>query len=451
MVSINMHIMFTKSKINTFSILSMLVLGLVPYSSEAVATDNPFLDLIVDDSSAKKEAQTEKVKENIKVEDILEQSAQEAASANTLEEVTEEVDNIENITTEPLAELEEETEIDLPQEEAIYDSSIITQEVEKAEEQTIKISEQELEKLKELDFNSNKEASLVNKSQIVTTPSQLDEETSGLLDINPIRYFQEQIDTAFDDDSVITEALNEIGDIKNDSNSTELLNDASENVSNKSKKKDNDNAENFYLSDKFLTVTDVKKSRKDDFNLLAFEAINSQQYEAAIYYYNKILENKADDIKALLGLAISYNKLDDYNNAKEYALEILDIDENNVAATKALINSIKSQEKDTSQVILSLKKYSEIYSKNNMITHMIGDLYNEKQDYNNASIYYYKAFSRDRNNQDILFKLAVNLEKIEELSSARQVYLQLYEMSARDGTSVSRSNYYRNKIYSLSN
>jgi tetratricopeptide (TPR) repeat protein len=86
-------------------------------------------------------------------------------------------------------------------------------------------------------------------------------------------------------------------------------------------------------TEKFEAVTASKinlkkEDRKIDKDIIlaknkAYIALQEKQYEVAIHYYKQILEKNGKDVYAKLGLATTYQYLDEYDQAKPYYMDIL--------------------------------------------------------------------------------------------------------------------------------
>lgn len=186
----------------------------------------------------------------------------------------------------------------------------------------------------------------------------------------------------------------------------------------------------FFVKDKNLNVevksrnTDISKDKKN-----AYDALNLGMYESAISYYKKIIEVNPNDKNALFGLATSYHKAKQYNNAKNAYLELITRHKKFFPAINNYIILVTERNPDD-----AIPKLTELWKKNPdyaAIPAQIANLYYKKNDLQKAAEYYLQAINLEPDNLEYKYNVAVILEKLGENKMAARYYKNLLDEAAK--------------------
>jgi len=183
---------------------------------------------------------------------------------------------------------------------------------------------------------------------------------------------------------------------------------------------------NFYMRDKDLKV-EVKSINKEStkYISLAKDAIEVGQYESAIPYYKELVKKNPQNKKLRFGLATSYHKAKQYDNARKAYLETIKMDKNYWPAVNNYIILISEEKPQNAE-----EELENLWIKNPKfagIPAQLGNIYYKKKNYSKASEYYIEAVKLDNDNINYLYNLAIVLENNNDKKSAAQVYKRIAE------------------------
>lgn len=165
-----------------------------------------------------------------------------------------------------------------------------------------------------------------------------------------------------------------------------------------------------------------------DFFLQANEALNSGMNEVAISYYKKILAREGNNRKALLGLAVSYQKSGQLEQAKNiYVDMIMENQKDFPAMNNFLVLMSEEAPDDALRHLTELEKNNIEYAP---IPAQIATLYVRKGDYARAAAKYKRAVTIDPSNLEYRYNLALMMEMIGNNRAAASLYKSLLEQAS---------------------
>jgi tetratricopeptide (TPR) repeat protein len=182
----------------------------------------------------------------------------------------------------------------------------------------------------------------------------------------------------------------------------------------------------FYSQELGLKV-EVKDRPTNNSNSLknAYEALKLGQYESAIEYYKEVLAVNPKNNNARFGLATSYHKSRQLDNAKNEYLKIINENPKFWPAVNNYIMLVT--EEDPASSISKLEELQERNPSFAAIPAQLGSLYFNKGDYEKAAKNYIEALKIESGNIDYKYNLAITLEKAGNFRDAAEVYRSLLE------------------------
>ncbi len=165
-------------------------------------------------------------------------------------------------------------------------------------------------------------------------------------------------------------------------------------------------------------IDDVPNRTKEK---LAYNVINSGQYEVALEFYKQILKSEKDNSYAKFGLATSYHKLKQYKQAKQYYYELLstDIENKNEVISNLLEILVEESPKDAKYILARLTSQSPDAHYILARTALFYDNLNNRDD---AILLLKRAVSLNPNNAQYQMNLAIILDKNNESEEALKYY-----------------------------
>ena len=166
----------------------------------------------------------------------------------------------------------------------------------------------------------------------------------------------------------------------------------------------------------------------------AYEALQADQLDEAQGQYARVLRNDRNNTDALLGLAtiaVRQGKLED---ALTWYQRVLEADPNEPTAQAALINLRGQNDPGIAESRLKTALASQPESA--ALHFALGNLYARQQRWSDAQQAYFTAFTREGNNADYIFNLAVSLDHLHQHKLAAQYY-QMAVNTAQSVRSVS--------------
>ncbi len=160
-----------------------------------------------------------------------------------------------------------------------------------------------------------------------------------------------------------------------------------------------------------------------------FENFNRGNFAAAKTDYESVLKSEPQNTEALHGLAAIALREGRTSLADYYYERILVADPKDAAALSAMINLHRQNDPTTAESRLQAIAAEQ---PNSASTHFaLGNLYASQKRWGDAQQAYFKAYSADADNPDILYNLAVSLEYLKQPRLAYQYYLLALEATAR--------------------
>jgi protein O-GlcNAc transferase len=156
------------------------------------------------------------------------------------------------------------------------------------------------------------------------------------------------------------------------------------------------------------------------------------RHDVALDFYNKMLAVNANDISALLGRAIAWQRMGQLDAAENAYRDVLRRDKNNVTAATNLA-SIQSQQSPER----AIKNLSKVYQDNpndSSIKGQLGVSMAQSGDVEQAYKSFLSATQNDPKNPQHFFNLAVTSERLGKRSEAISAYEKCLEVDAIYGT-----------------
>ena len=167
----------------------------------------------------------------------------------------------------------------------------------------------------------------------------------------------------------------------------------------------------------------------------AFDALEFGQYEVAIILYKKILKTKKNDQDALLGLAQSYHRLGDIEEAKKYYSLII---KNNIKNEIAVNNFLVLVSEESPKVALQeFLKLDRVLGYNSVLKGQISYIYSLLGDYINALKYIDYALGLDSGNPSYIYNKAVILDNLKLKKESLLLYSKILSSGSYNSIGVS--------------
>jgi Tfp pilus assembly protein PilF len=148
-----------------------------------------------------------------------------------------------------------------------------------------------------------------------------------------------------------------------------------------------------------------------------YEAFNSGNYNAARIEYEQALSDDPNNSDVLICLAIISVKNGQLAIAKKYYQQAIDLNPKDAVAVSGLIAlQLPADAENDLQSIISEQPTLAIPH------FVLGNTYAQEGRWADAQDEYFKAYIADRNNPDIIYNLAVSLDKIGQHAAALQYY-----------------------------
>lgn len=166
----------------------------------------------------------------------------------------------------------------------------------------------------------------------------------------------------------------------------------------------------------------------------AYEALQADRLDEAQAQYARALRGDRHNVDALLGLATVAVRQGKIDEGLTWYQRVLEADPGDPTAQAALIN-LKGQG-DLSLAESRLRTALASQPESAALHFALGNLYARQQRWSEAQQAYFTAFSREGNNADYIFNLAVSLDHLHQHKLAAQYY-QMAVNAAQTDRSVS--------------
>lgn len=180
----------------------------------------------------------------------------------------------------------------------------------------------------------------------------------------------------------------------------------------------------------------IERSRatetQENLAISADRALRLGRYDMALTFYNQILAQNKNDVTALLGRAIAYQKMGQVDQAAKGYRDVLGLDSSNITAATNLAG-IQSLQSPTA----ALKNLSKVYQddpNNPAVKAQMGVSMAESGDVQAAYDAFLRSTQADPKNPQHLFNLAVTAERLGKRTEAIAAYEKCLEVDAIYGT-----------------
>jgi len=171
----------------------------------------------------------------------------------------------------------------------------------------------------------------------------------------------------------------------------------------------------------------------------AYDCLQAGRLDDAQRDYQQVLRNDAKNTDALLGLATIAARQGQTELAQSYYLRALESDPNDATAQAGLINTRGPADPMLSE---SRLKNALIGQPESSALHFaLGNLYARLSRWSEAQQAYFRAYSSEPGNADIVFNLAVSLDHLHQNRLAAQYYRM-----ALDSPGVQRCSFDKNQV-----
>jgi len=187
------------------------------------------------------------------------------------------------------------------------------------------------------------------------------------------------------------------------------------------------NKVDFQVSKKNIVVNlDVKTKEK-----IAYNAYLNGQYEVAIELYKQIVNIEPDNNYAKYSLALIYQKMGQFFEAKNLYRELLKVDSENREEVIANMLIILSKESPRDAIYL-LSRLSQQHPNSAYLSAQTALVYNELKNYKQAINYLEQATKKEPERVDYKYNLAIMYDKNKEYKMAAEAYYDVIKNYGSD-------------------
>ena len=169
----------------------------------------------------------------------------------------------------------------------------------------------------------------------------------------------------------------------------------------------------------------------------AYEAYGRGNLAQARQLYQKVLDSDSGNRNALLGLGAIAVRENRFDSAYKYYGDLLRQNPSDRAARAALISMQRQADPATSEA--HIKRLLEQEPEAAYLYQALGHVYARSQRWPQAQQAYFDAFSRDSDNADYAFNLAVSLDQLNQPNAALEYYNKALELAASQSISFKRT------------
>ena len=166
----------------------------------------------------------------------------------------------------------------------------------------------------------------------------------------------------------------------------------------------------------------------------AYDELQAGRLDAAQLAYEQALRGDAKNTDALLGLASIAARRGQNELAQSYYLRALEADPNDATAQAGLSNA--RGQADPGLAESRLKSALSGHPESAALHFALGNLYARQSRWSEAQQAYFRAYTADPDNVDVVFNLAVSLDHLHQNKLAAQYYQQ-----ALDGPGAQRASF----------
>lgn len=157
---------------------------------------------------------------------------------------------------------------------------------------------------------------------------------------------------------------------------------------------------------------------------LAYNASLIDQHEVAIELYKDVLKQEPENNYVKLALATSYQKLQQFTQAKKYYYELLETETQNKELIIANLLAIMSQESPRESIYL-ISKLARQNPKSSFILASAAMAYDRVGEYQNAISMLERAVLNDESRVDYKYNLAIIYDKNKDYEKALSLYKKI--------------------------
>jgi Tfp pilus assembly protein PilF len=152
----------------------------------------------------------------------------------------------------------------------------------------------------------------------------------------------------------------------------------------------------------------------------AYDTLQAGRFDEAQRDYELVLRSDAKNTDALLGLATIAVRRGQADAAQAFYLRAIESDPNDATAQAGLINMRGQADPGASESRLKTTLASQPDSA--VLHFALGNVYARQQRWSEAQQAYFRAYSGEPDNADIIFNLAVSLDHLHQNKLAAQYY-----------------------------
>ncbi len=183
------------------------------------------------------------------------------------------------------------------------------------------------------------------------------------------------------------------------------------------------------LPNKYVVVKKEKNEEDFDARLTgARSALAQNRYVASLELFSDLFEAYPQDVRVLMGRAVSLQKLSRNTEALNTYEEVLNVDPKNIEALTNMLGILGAQEKEIA--LTHLLQLKDMHPYNADIMAQLGMIYGVTGDYKNAVKYLDMADVLNPDNVNIMFNKAVALDKMGKKEEAVSLYRKLVYMAS---------------------
>jgi tetratricopeptide (TPR) repeat protein len=174
-----------------------------------------------------------------------------------------------------------------------------------------------------------------------------------------------------------------------------------------------------------------------DPNLSAgYQALNRGELDAAQDSYSRVLRTDPNNRDALLGLAATATKRNNFADAQRLYQKVLELNPRDPEANAALVG-LRPQA-DAVQAESRIKTLIAQQPESGVLNFALGNLYAGQSRWAEAQQAYFRAYSQDSGNADYAFNLAVSLDQLGQRRLAAEYYRRALSLGASGSSTFDR-------------